>query len=264
MQKFGIDVSAWQGNFNLMDAIKEGCQYTIIKIGGADGRLYKAEKFDFFYAQCEQYSLPKGCYFYGHAMTVEQAKKEAEYWLSLMEGYKFDYPVFYDFEADMLKLDKRTLTNIIKCVCEIVESHGYWVGVYTSRSHFDVNVYDNELSRYSHWVAAHGTKKPKLARGGETQMWQFGGNLNHIRSCKINGTVVDQNYCYVDFPTLIKKKGLNGYSNHETTRKTNNEIAREVISGLWGNGIVRRTRLTLAGYNATEIQKLVNQMLAKK
>ena len=44
-------------------------------------------------------------------------------------------------------------------------------------------------------------------------------------------------------------------------KKTNLQIANEVILGKWGNGITRKNKLTNAGYNYTEIQKLVNNLL---
>lgn len=44
-------------------------------------------------------------------------------------------------------------------------------------------------------------------------------------------------------------------------KKTNEQIAKEVIKGIWGNGVTRKKRLTEAGYNYTAIQKLVNKML---
>jgi GH24 family phage-related lysozyme (muramidase) len=43
--------------------------------------------------------------------------------------------------------------------------------------------------------------------------------------------------------------------------KTNEEIAKEVLAGKWGNGTERKTALEKAGYNYTEIQKLVNKLL---
>lgn len=46
-----------------------------------------------------------------------------------------------------------------------------------------------------------------------------------------------------------------------TNHKTNEEIAAEVIAGKWGTGNDRRQRLSNAGYNYQEIQKLVNQIL---
>lgn len=40
-----------------------------------------------------------------------------------------------------------------------------------------------------------------------------------------------------------------------------NTIAREVIAGKWGNGAARVQKLRRAGYNPTEVQKRVNEML---
>ena len=45
-------------------------------------------------------------------------------------------------------------------------------------------------------------------------------------------------------------------------KKSNEEIAKEVIAGKWGNGDDRKNRLTSAGYNYNTIQSLVNQMLS--
>lgn len=44
-------------------------------------------------------------------------------------------------------------------------------------------------------------------------------------------------------------------------KKSNEEIAREVIAGKWGNGAIRKQNLKNAGYNPTVIQALVNKML---
>lgn len=45
------------------------------------------------------------------------------------------------------------------------------------------------------------------------------------------------------------------------TTKTDEEIAREVIAGKWGNGTARKNNLTQAGYNASNVQNVVNAML---
>ena len=46
-------------------------------------------------------------------------------------------------------------------------------------------------------------------------------------------------------------------------KKKVDEIAREVINGLWGNGADRKDRLTMAGYNYKEVQNRVNVLLHK-
>ncbi len=50
-------------------------------------------------------------------------------------------------------------------------------------------------------------------------------------------------------------------SNSAAPKKTNAELAKEVIAGKWGNGSDRRKRLEAAGYNYAAVQKLVNEML---
>lgn len=46
-----------------------------------------------------------------------------------------------------------------------------------------------------------------------------------------------------------------------TTKKSNEEIAKEVIAGKWGNGNARKEALTKAGYDYKTIQSLVNKLL---
>ena len=48
-----------------------------------------------------------------------------------------------------------------------------------------------------------------------------------------------------------------------TAEKSIEQIATEVIRGKWGNGAVRKEKLTAAGYNYAEVQKQVNKMLSK-
>lgn len=49
--------------------------------------------------------------------------------------------------------------------------------------------------------------------------------------------------------------------NAVSSTKTIDELAREVIKGLWGNGVDRKNRLTAAGYNYSAVQKRVNELL---
>lgn len=46
--------------------------------------------------------------------------------------------------------------------------------------------------------------------------------------------------------------------------KSDEEVAREVIAGKWGNGKDRVKRLTEAGYNYSKVQAIVNQLVSKK
>ena len=46
-----------------------------------------------------------------------------------------------------------------------------------------------------------------------------------------------------------------------STSKTTEEVAREVITGKWGNGADRKQRLTAAGYNYSTVQAKVNELM---
>lgn len=49
-----------------------------------------------------------------------------------------------------------------------------------------------------------------------------------------------------------------------TSKKSNEQIAAEIIDGKWGNGTARVNALRRAGYDAEAIQKIVNQKLKAK
>lgn len=51
--------------------------------------------------------------------------------------------------------------------------------------------------------------------------------------------------------------------NTAPAKKTNEQIALEVIRGKWGNGANRKKKLTAAGYDYNAIQKLVNAYFKK-
>ena len=44
-------------------------------------------------------------------------------------------------------------------------------------------------------------------------------------------------------------------------KKSNEEIAREIIAGRWGKGVERRVRLAEQGYDPEEVQQIVNELM---
>lgn len=76
-----------------------------------------------------------------------------------------------------------------------------------------------------------------------------------------NGGKVMQRNRYNNIVAYARPKYVQGTLTNITNRKTIQEIAAEVIAGKWGSGNDRRQRLTRAGYDYAEVQKLVNQIL---
>lgn len=67
-----------------------------------------------------------------------------------------------------------------------------------------------------------------------------------------------------DYDAVQKKvNDIKNKKTEPTPKKSVDEIAKEVIKGKWGNGKDRENRLIKAGYNYSEVQKRVNQLLKK-
>lgn len=268
MRKFGIDISRWQGNFDFDRAIAEGVEFAIIKAGGADSGYYKDANFERNYTEAKKRNLPVGCYWFSMATSIIEAENEARYFYQeTLQGKQFELPVYMDVEhTQMIGLGKQKLTDIIKAFCDYLEKKGYFVGVYSSLSYFRNSMNDAELQKYTHWVAQYYstcTYENKDVLG----IWQFGGDVNLLRSNQISGVVCDQNYMYVDFPEIIKNGGYNGFkstSQPVEQKKSNEEIANEVIDGKWGNGAERFTRLSNAGYDYSDIQSIVDKKMQNR
>ena len=228
---FGIDVSFWQGNFNFQQAKNEGAKFSILR--GAYS-LSKDIRFEEYYNNANAAGLNVGVYHYTMATTVEQAIAEAKFLLdNILQGKIFELPIYFDVEDQVHKnLNRGQVSSIAKAWLNYLEERGYWVGIYSSRSFIERYLTEDVRNRYSLWVAQWNTE---LTYTGNCGMWQFGGETNLVRSNKIAGVICDQNFMLVDYPTLIKNAGKNGYrANTSDTRlqpNTNNDTTYTVISG---------------------------------
>lgn len=260
MQRFGIDISVWQGDFDLEKAVREGVTFAVVKGGGADAGYYVDSRFEENYGKAKACGVPVGSYWFSRAKSVSAAKKEADYYYAnVLRGRQFELPVYMDVEhRDMLALGKDALTEIVRTWCDRLEDRGCFVGIYASESVFRDRMDDARLRDYAHWVAAWRKRYPSAYDPG---LWQFGGETNVLRSNKVAGVVCDQDYMYVDYPSRIRESGLNGYGKEGVPQKSLHEIAMEVIRGDWGNGEERRRRLRAAGYDYNAVQDEVNRIL---
>lgn len=260
---FGVDISYWQRGINISKLKSEGVEFAIIR--GMYGNS-KDVYFDTFYKELKENNIPVGVYHYGLAKNVAQAREEALTLINYcLKGKQFEYPIYYDVEDKiLLNLGIQETTDIVKAFCETLENSGYFVGVYMSENTYNREVNSSELSKlYSQWRAKWTVENNSPTN---IDMWQYGGETNLIRSNRVAGYICDQDYSFVDFPKLIKEKGFNGYTNDlfGISKKTTDEIVKEVIDGKWGNGIDRKNLLTNAGYDYNTIQSKVNEVINAK
>lgn len=265
MATSGIDVSQWQGTIN-WPQVKGKVDFALIRAGYGDTLSfpYQIDKmYEANYKGCKQAGIPVGVYFYSYASTVAQAQREADSCIALLKGKQFEYPVYYDVEE--FDIFRSGNTNaIIKAFCDKLEKAGYFTGIYIYRSALQTYVNKQIRERYAVAVAEYG---PKCNYDGPYGIWQ---NTSDWSCSGISGRV-DHDYCYVDYPKIIRVAGMNGFSKTVPTvkptpapkpaKKTVDQIAREVIAGDWGAGEERRKRLTAAGYDYDAVQNKVNEIL---
>ena len=188
-----------------------------------------------------------------------------------LKGKSFEYPIYLDVEEDaggkhyLSGAGKEGVTAGIKGFCETLENKGFYVGVYANSDWFNRLIDASIPNRFDCWLANWSSHNPASPAHG---MWQFGGEINKVRSNKVAGIIIDQDYAYKDYPNIMKSSNLNGFGGNAPTSqpqpvstKSIDEIAREVIGGKWGNGDDRKNRLQNAGYNYSEVQAKVNEIL---
>ena len=252
MQRFGVDISKWQSGFDFNKALQEGVEFVILRGAYA---MSKDKCFENFYNQCKSLNIPVGVYHYTMAETVDEARDEANFMLNILKGKQFEYPIWLDVEDKVQKtLGKDLLTQIITTYLDILEGAGYYVGIYSTYLYLRDYAHIDMLDKYDKWIAQWSTKCTSKKPFG---MWQFGGETNKIRTNKVAGVTCDQNYAYKDYPAIMKKAGLNGF----TKGKSIDQLACEVIAGYWGTGLNRKIRLTEAGYDYNAVQKRVNEII---
>ena len=260
--KYGIDVSRWQKGFDLKNAWNEGFSYVIIKAGGADTSSktpYKDSQFDTFYTQARAGAWKIGAYFFGNAFSTADAIKEANAFISYLQGKAITH-VYYDVEGAMLNQGYNHLTEIIQTFCQTMINAGYACGIYTSESHYNSRFNDNLLIMYPHWVARYSSKEPHLNSIALIEIWQYGGSVNYLRSPQIAGTTVDQNEIFIewtDHPEIPKQEVIVPVQSEPSV----DQLANEVLAGLHGNGIARRLSL---GKRYAEVQKRVDEIIAQR
>lgn len=268
----GIDVSQFQDNIDFDKVKKSGIEFVIIRAGYGKYTNQKDPYFEQNYSKAKKAGLKVGAYWYSYATSSNDAVLEARACMSVIKGKTFEYPIWFDLEEGSQFAKGTTFcSSLVKAFCSELEKNGYFTGLYMSRSYLQNYITSDIKNKYALWIAEYGSK---CQYSGSYGMWQYSstGKVNGI-----NGNV-DMDYSYVDYASVIKSKGKNGFKKTNTSTNTNkkptttvtpvkkktiDEIAKEVIGGKWGNGEERKKKLIKAGYDYNKVQAKVNQLVAK-
>lgn len=203
MAKKGIDISYCQKSVD-WNTLK--VDFVIMRAGYGKYAYQKDSMFESHYKNACNKGIAKGAYWYSYAMSEAEAREEAKACIEVLKGKKFEYPIYFDVEEPKQKaLGKAKVSAIVKAFCSKMEAAGYWVGIYTNVDWYKNVITDDIKKRYAIWIAHWDAAKPAIS--GPYGMWQY-------KVGKINGVSgdCDLDYGYVDYPTEIKKAGMNGYS----------------------------------------------------
>lgn len=202
----GIDVSKWQKNIDFARVKESGISFVIIRAGYGKLTSQKDKKFEQNYKNAKAAGLDVGVYWYSYADSPKSARQEAAACRSVIKEKQFEYPIYFDLEEKkQFKRGREFCDSLVEAFCGELEEHGYFAGLYCSTFYLNHYVSKEIAGRYALWVAQYNNKCTYSAN--KYGMWQYSskGSVDGIEGN------VDMDYCYEDYPDIIKNGGFNGY-----------------------------------------------------
>lgn len=210
-----IDVSKHNGNIDWQAVRQDGIEGVIIRAGYGKTVSQKDPMFETNYKGAAAAGLHIGAYWYSYAPTAAEGEQEARVFLECIKGKQFDLPVYLDIEDKIqVSLGKKVCTDITNAFMGVLESAGYFAGVYSFDSFFETNLDESIRKKYVIWTARVENIAPKCAPEWGIHQYSWKGKVKGI-----NGDV-DMNNCVKNYPDIIKNAGLNGYSKFDTYKVT--------------------------------------------
>lgn len=209
----GIDVSSHQGLIDWAKVKAAGIEFAIIRAGYGKYESQVDSRFEQNAFGALSAGLHVGVYWFSYATTPDEAREEAKLCASTIEKYKgkFDFPVYFDYEYDSEEYSKKqgvTPTQelreaLAKAFCEEIEAHGWRAGVYTNNDYLKNRWRLGVLKQWEIWLADY-TGGPDVSCG-----MQQTGSTGTVEGVSGN---VDTDTAFVDYPSLIRNDGWNGFT----------------------------------------------------
>lgn len=223
----GIDISSHQGADIDFDKVKAaGYDFVIIKAGESETEMatFKTKPNYRYMQRVKAAGLDWGAYWWSNAVTVAEAKREAEAFVKALAGTKPTYPVYMDQEygtpPDKLGMSssaRQLRTDMVKAFLDTLQDAGYLAGLYTSTDWMNTRLYDAQLTHYPKWIAQYASK---CTYKGKYGMWQHHGDIpGFVGRVDGVGVPVDLNDCYEDYPDMVRANLLNGWTRADVEDK---------------------------------------------
>jgi len=175
----GIDVSKFQGDIDWQKVADSGVKYAMIRLGlrGYEtGKLVLDENFEANIRGATDAGIEVGVYFFTQAVNTAEAKEEADFVLSAIEGKNVTYPIAIDVEdlyndnARSYNQSKESRTECAIAFMDRIREAGYTPAIYGNLNTFTKLVEVNRLGGYEKWFALYGTE---IYFPYEISIWQY-------------------------------------------------------------------------------------------
>lgn len=164
----GIDVSEHQESINWVAVAEDGIEFAYVRLGSrgyTEGQIYLDEHYYTNIAEARNAGLKVGVYFFSQAINEAEAREEAEFVLSHLEGIELDYPVVYDHEplsehnGRANHLSGSELTKNAQAFCTTIEDTGKSTMIYGNGG--DIGRLDSEVvESHDIWFAEYNALTP--------------------------------------------------------------------------------------------------------
>ena len=221
-----IDVSTWNGNIDWDKVYKSGVRYAMIRSSfGIENPNQVDNKFVRNITNAQRAGVKCGIYHYSYAKSAAEAKKEAEFCLKTIKGYKIDLPVAFDIEdSSQTHLGKDTLTSIVIAFCDRIKSAGYRPMLYCNPNWLCNYLHKDKLiNKYDIWLANWGVSAPSY----NCAIWQYSENGSVPG---ISGSV-DMNWIFKDY-TSTKPATTKPVTKPSNVKKTDYSVKVTAQAGL--------------------------------
>lgn len=266
----GIDISNHQRG---LDLSKIDCDFVIIK--ATEGKSHVDQYCDGFFQQALSLGKKLGVYHFANN-SDNTAKQEADWFINNTRGYIGKAIPVLDWEDDVTD----NVLWALEWLQRVEQAYGCKPLIYMSES--VVNRYDWSPvanANYGIWVAKYRDNLPDynydMSKAGNMpsiKYWSTMALWQWTSTGRLNGWNgnLDCDVFYGDAAAWDKYVGSGSSSNtpsnpttpQQPQRLSNEEMAKKVIAGEYGDYPERKTRLEAEGYNYEAIQKIVNQAYA--
>lgn len=214
----GTDISKHNGTIDWEKVKVSGTDFVLIRAGYGNDISQIDPKFDEYIRGALGQKLHVGVYWFSYAVSMADARKEAEVCKKVIAPYKgkIDFPVAFDYEYDSITYAQKhnikvtdSIDSMARAFMDSMKRDGWFTNLYTNIDFIKSGRFSaSTIKAYDVWLADYSGAPDYPCYIQQT------GNTGTVPG--ITGKV-DMDIAYKDYPTIIQAGGYNGYPKPQGT-----------------------------------------------